>query len=122
MNMNRETIKLSDKNLNAQMQNVRHSVTRDIGHFFLTHRILFCTIDDLFLSPRAEKFLRVRGIVYLGDLIQQKEACLLEACLLKEPELTQITLHEIKSTLAKFGLKFDTYVPGWNTIKAITLE
>ena len=117
MNMNRETIKLSEKSIVAQMQNVRHSVTRDIGHFFLTHRILFCTIDDLFLSPHAEKFLRNRGIVYLGDLVQQKEKHLL-----KEPELTQITLYEMKSTLAKFGLKFDTYVPGWNTIKAITLE
>ena len=117
MNMNRETAQLSEKNESTKMRNARHSITQDIGNFFLKHRILFCTIDDLFLSPRAEKFLRDRGIVYLGDLIQQKEAHLS-----KEPELAQITLYEIKSTLAKFNLKFDTYVAGWNTIKAITLE
>ena len=115
--MNRETIKLSEKSINTKIQKARHSVTQDIGNFFLKHRILFCTIDDLFLSPRAEKFLRSRGVIYLGDLVQQKEEHLL-----KEAELAQITLYEIKSTLAKFNLKLDTYVAGWNTIKAITLE
>jgi Bacterial RNA polymerase, alpha chain C terminal domain len=70
--------------------------------------LLLKRVDDLELSVRSTNCLKNDGIIYVGDLVQQKEHEML-----RRPNFGRKSMSEIKQMLAQMGLRLGMEVLGW---------